>query len=53
MAEIGEIVQKSVLLSKTLGVKRGLSPFTEDVFKFKNKKAEDCIYTIFRDEKIK
>lgn len=51
MAEIGKIVQKSVLLSKTLGVKRGLSPFTEDVFKFKNKKAEDCIYTIFRDKK--
>lgn len=48
-----KIAQKSVLLSKTLGVKRGLSPFTEDTFKFLNKKGEDCIFTVFRDEKNK
>lgn len=49
---IEKIVQKSsVLLSKTIGVKRGASFFTEDTFKFINKKGENCVFTVFRNEK--
>lgn len=48
---IGKVAQKSVLLSKTLGVKRGASFLTEDTFKFINKRGEDCVFTVFRDEK--
>lgn len=46
---IGKVAQKSVLLSKTLGVKRGASFLTEDTFKFINKRGEDCVFTVFRD----
>ena len=48
---IGKVAQKSVLLSKTLGVKRGASFLTEDTFKFINKRGEDCVFTVFRNEK--
>ena len=48
---IEKIAQKSVLLSKTLGVKRGVSFFTEDTFNFINKKGENCVFTVFRNEK--
>ena len=50
---IGKVAQKSVLLSKTLGVKRGASFLTEDTFKFINKRGEDCVFTVFRDENNK
>lgn len=48
---IGNIALKSVLLSKTTGLKRGLSFFTEDITKFINKNGENCIFTEFRNEK--
>ena len=45
------ITQKTVLLSKTIGQKRGLSFLTEDVYRFINKKGEQNVFTIFRDER--
>ena len=48
---IGHISQKAVLLSKTIGQKRGLSPLTEDIYRFVNKKGEQNVFTIFRDER--
>lgn len=48
---IGHISQKAVLLSKTIGQKRGLSPFTEDIYRFVNKKGEQNVFTVFRDER--
>ena len=47
---IGHISQKAVLLSKTIGQKRGLSPLTEDIYRFVNKKCEQNVFTLFRDE---
>lgn len=48
---IENIAQKAVLLSKTIGQKRGASFFTEDVYRFINKKGEQSVFTVFRDER--
>lgn len=47
---MGNITQKVLLLQKTIGIKRGYSFFTEDVYRFINNKGENNVYTVFRDE---
>lgn len=44
------VIGKVVLLAKTIGVKRNLCSFTEDVFRFINKKGEPRVFKIFKDE---